>query len=92
VKTLASALITAALLAATAAYGAEEKTKSSESDTYDQDSVLKEAESFFGNLKNEVIHHIDFESELTRVFRTHLSGVTIHLEVLDGQGTKSGQS
>ena len=47
-KTLASALITAALLAATAAYGAEEKTKSSESDTYDQDSVLKEAESFFG--------------------------------------------
>jgi len=48
VKTLASALIAAALLAATAAYGAEEKTKSSESDTYDQDSVLKEAESFFG--------------------------------------------
>ena len=47
-KTLASALIAAALLAATAAYGAEEKTKSSESDTYDQDSVLKEAESFFG--------------------------------------------
>ncbi len=30
--------------------------------------------------------------ELTRVFRTFLSGVTIHLEVSDGQGKRQGQS
>ena len=49
----------AALLAATSSFGAEQKqepkketqkdaSKKSESDTYDQDSVLKEAEAFFG--------------------------------------------
>lgn len=31
-------------------------------------------------------------SELTHVFRTFLSGVTIHLEMSDGQGKREGQS
>jgi hypothetical protein len=32
------------------------------------------------------------QPELTREYRTHLSGGTIHLEVSDGQGKKQGQS
>jgi hypothetical protein len=42
------ALLLQACLASLPAFAAEEKKKSSESDTYDQESVLKEAENFFG--------------------------------------------
>jgi hypothetical protein len=42
------ALFLQACLAALPAFAAAEKKTSSEGDTYDQDSVLKEAESFFG--------------------------------------------
>ena len=44
---LLQAALAAGLLATTSAFAAEEK-KSSDADTFDQDSVLKDAEKFFG--------------------------------------------